>query len=65
MPGYWVTIRGIAEQTIHVEAENKTEARRKAAEGIFDDAMNSPDFLQDSNGSWRTWPAQLPVEEDT
>jgi hypothetical protein len=65
MPGYWVTIRGIAEQEVHVEAENKAEARRKAATADFDDAADAPDFIQNDDGTWRTWAAQTPVEEDT
>lgn len=64
MPGFWVTIRGIAEQEVHVEAENKIEARSKAARGEFDDAADAPDFIRRKDGRWYTWPSAQRVESD-
>lgn len=63
MPGYWVTIRGFATQTLHVEAESKREAREKAARAEFDDVVGYPDWERDANGDWHYWPSAEPVIE--
>lgn len=65
MGSYWVTIRGVAEQEVRVEADSKSEAREKAARGDFVDQSDYPDFVRWPDGRWRTWPApDIKAEED-
>lgn len=57
MSVYTVTLRGIAEQTVYVEADSPSDARRKAGYGMFFDAADYPDFVE-------FWTAKRPVEFD-
>lgn len=58
MTQYAVTIRGLAEQIVYVEADSKLEARKKARAREFFDAQEI-DFALDEP----VWPTQAPVEE--
>jgi hypothetical protein len=60
---YLVTVRGIAEQTLVVHADSRSEAREKARDADFDDALGYPDWIRNTDGTWARWPTREPVDD--
>jgi hypothetical protein len=63
MSTYLVTIRGIAEQGLYIEADSPSEAREKARRADFVDTMDYPDWVRNEEAhTARFWLKRQPVE---